>query len=65
MTTVAYTLSSCICSYHVYKDIWDPPVSEIVICECENRNPRDLYVKTAKNLEYVIRVIMKVKSTET
>jgi len=31
------------CGYHVYKDIWDPPVSEIVSCEHENRNPRDPY----------------------
>jgi len=30
--------------YYVYKDIWDPPVSEIVFCECEDRNPRDPYV---------------------
>jgi len=29
--------------YYVYKDIWGPPVSEIVFCECGNRNPRDPY----------------------
>jgi len=43
MTTVALTLNSCICGYHVYKDIWDPPVGEIVVCQRENRNPRDPY----------------------
>jgi len=29
--------------HRVYKDIWDPPVSEIVFCERENRSPRDSY----------------------
>jgi len=43
MTTVAFTLNSCIRGYHVYKDIWDPPIGEIVVCQRENRNPRDPY----------------------
>jgi len=38
---MVFTLSSCIRGYHVYKDIWDPPVSKVVVCKHENRNPRD------------------------
>jgi len=44
MMTVAFTLNSCIRGYHVYKDIWDPPISEIVVCQRKNRNPRDPYM---------------------
>ena len=43
MTRVTFTLTSCIRGYHVYKDIWDPPVGETVECEREARNPRDPY----------------------
>jgi len=51
--------------YHVYKDIckdiWDPPVSEIVFCECENRNPRDPYAvalrKDSITVGHVLRAI--------
>ena len=37
-------MSRCIRGYHVYKDVWDPPVGEIVVCQREDRNPRDPYV---------------------
>ena len=29
--------------YHVCKDIWDPPVGKIVVCQREGRNQRDHY----------------------
>jgi len=29
---------------YIYKDIWDPTVSKIVVYKHENRNPRDLYM---------------------
>ena len=24
MTSITFTINSCVCGYHVYKDIWDP-----------------------------------------
>ena len=40
-TTISFTLSSCICGYHVCKDIWNLPVGETVTCEREAINPED------------------------
>ena len=43
MTSITFTLTSCVRGYHVYKDIWNPPVGETVDCEREDRNPEDPY----------------------
>ena len=57
MMTVAFTLSSCIHGYHVYKDVWDPPVGEIVVANVK----RDLYTialqKDSVTVGHVPRVI--------
>ena len=42
--TSAFTLISCIHGYHIYKDIWNAPVGETVVCERESRNARDPFV---------------------
>ena len=49
MTTVAFTLTSCILGYHVYKDVWDPPVGEVVVCQHEDTYPRDPYAVALRN----------------
>ena len=41
---MTFTLSRCICGYHVYRDAWNPSVGKTVNCECEGRNPEELYV---------------------
>ena len=38
-----FSLISCVRGYHVYKDMWKPPVGETVNCEREGRNPEDPY----------------------
>jgi len=41
--TGTFTMISCI---HIYKDIRNPSVGEIVICEREPKNPRNPYMIT-------------------
>ena len=40
---MTFTLSSCVCNYHVYRDVWNPSVGETLNYECEGRNPEDPY----------------------
>ena len=39
----SFTLTSYVCGYHIYKDIWNPTVGETLNCECKARNPQDPY----------------------
>ena len=39
----SFTLTSCVCGYLVYKDIWNPTVGETLNCEREARHPQDPY----------------------
>ena len=32
---------SCVKGYHVYKDIWTPPIGEELVCHREQRNAHD------------------------
>ena len=40
---ITFTLSSCVCGYHVYRDAQKPFVGETVNCECEGRIAEDPY----------------------
>ena len=39
---------SCIQGYHVYKDIWDAAIGEVLACEREPRNVEDRYAVAVK-----------------
>ena len=43
MAVSEFEYESCICGYHVYKDIWSSTVSEHLICERETMNLTDRY----------------------
>ena len=45
---------SCIRGYHVYKDIWDAAIGEVLVCERELRNVEDRYAIAIKKDETVI-----------
>ena len=32
---------SCIRGYHVYKDVWDAAIGEVLVCERETHNVKD------------------------
>ena len=44
----------CIRSYHVYKEIWEAAVSEILMCERESRNAADKYAVAVKKDRTII-----------
>ena len=44
-----FILNSCICGYHIYKDVWTPSVGETVNCEREGRNLEDPYTVALQN----------------
>ena len=39
----------CVGGYHVYKDIWEAAIGELLQCERETRNTKDRYVVAVKN----------------
>lgn len=45
---------SCIQDYHVYKDIWDTAVGEVLVSEREPHNVEDRYSIAIKKDETVI-----------
>ena len=38
----------CVRSYHIYKEIWEAAVGEILVCEREPRNAADRYAVAVK-----------------
>ena len=38
----------CVCSYHVYKDMWEAAIGEKLPCEWETRNTKDRYAVALK-----------------
>ena len=45
---------SSIRGYHVYKDIWDTAIGEMLACEREPRNAEDHYAVAVKKDETII-----------
>ena len=39
----------CVRGYHVYKDIWEAAIGELLPCERETRNTKDRYAIAVKN----------------
>ena len=39
----AHEMESCICGYHVYKNLWDASIGEDILCEREPLNDADRY----------------------
>ena len=37
-------MESCVCGFHIYKDIWIPATSEVLSCKGEDGNTVDPYV---------------------
>ena len=35
--------NSCVCGYHIYKDVWDTAIGEELQCERERDNGSDQY----------------------
>ena len=44
----------CVRSYHVYKEIWEAAVGEILMCEKEPRNTADRYAVAVKKDRTII-----------
>ena len=51
---VLYVVDSCVCGFHIYKDIWTP-IIEVFSCEREDENPMDPYAVAIKRGSKVIR----------
>ena len=48
MCVVAHTMEdlsrlSCVRGYHIYQDVWDAAIGEILTCEREPSNSQDRY----------------------
>ena len=43
-----YEKSSCVRGYHVYRDIWEAVVDEVLQCERERSNSKDRYAVAVK-----------------
>ena len=43
-----YGRSLCVRGYHVYREIWEAAVGEVLICERESRNAKDGYAVVVK-----------------
>ena len=41
MAAIELTVQTAVCSYHVYKDIWTPAISEVFVCGQEWDNDHD------------------------
>ena len=39
---------SCICGHHIYKDMWNPLVGEVLQCEKDPHNAADRYSVAVK-----------------
>ena len=61
-----YTIESCVCGYHVYKDIWEARVGEELSCEREIGNSMDPFavvvVKNDVTIGHIPRRISSVCS---
>ncbi|CAH3013886.1 unnamed protein product [Porites evermanni] len=51
MEATTYSFRSCIRGYHVYKDIWDSVVGEVLDCEHEPDNPHDTHAVAVKRVQ--------------
>ena len=40
--------NSCVCGYHIYKDIWDAVIGEELLCERQPDNRSDCYTVAVK-----------------
>ena len=40
--------------YHVYKDVWDAAIGEVLVCEPEPRNAEDRYAVAVKKDETIV-----------
>ena len=47
--TMEYVMDSCVCGYHVYKEIWKAVVGEQLISEREPENQMDRNAVAIKN----------------
>jgi len=53
--TSTFTINICIHDYHIYKDIWNPPVGETVNCEREPRNARGpIHSSATEKQNYIV-----------
>jgi len=54
---VLHVVDSCVCGFHVYKDIWTPATGEVLSCEREDRNLMDPYAVAIQRGSKVIEHI--------
>ena len=40
--------------YHVYKDVWEAAIGEVLVCEREPRNAEDRYAVAVKKDETIV-----------
>ena len=49
MDEVTFILDSCVCGYHVYKDLWNATPGETLTCIRERGNRNDVFTVASQN----------------
>ena len=62
MATHEFEYESCICGYHIYKDIWSSTVGEHLTCERETLNSTDRYTVAVLKDDVIIGHLPRVLS---
>ena len=62
MAVSEFKYESCICGYHIYKDIWSSTVGEHLICERETLNLTDRYAVAVLKDDVIIGHLPRVMS---
>ena len=52
--------TSCICGYHIYRDIWSSVIAGELLCEREHSNARDHYAVVLKDRMTIGHLLQKI-----
>ena len=50
----SFSLTTAVRGFHVYKNVWEPTIGEVLSCEKDNGNSHDMFAVAIKNSSEVV-----------
>ena len=50
----SFSLTTAVCGFHIYKDVWEPTIGEVLSCERDIGNSHDTFTVAIKNSSEVV-----------
>ena len=59
----SFSLTTAVCGFHVYKNVWEPTIGEVLSCKRDIGNTHNMFAVAIKNSSKVVGYVPRFLSS--